>query len=98
MKIIKPYYVQSITGGVITLTPYDTNVQIDLTSVNLTSAGKLTMRIDTRSYEQKELSNKKAIFTIPASEYLQKTKNWYIFDSNNQMITYGTIERVETEG
>ena len=98
VKIIKPYYVQSITGGVITLTPYDTNVQIDLTSVNLTSAGKLTMRIDTRSYEQKELSNKKAIFTIPASEYLQKTKNWYIFDSNNQMITYGTIERVETEG
>ena len=97
IKIIKPTYIHSITGSDIQLTPYDTNVEIDLSSVNLQLAGKLTIRMDTRSYEQKQLTNKKVVFVIPASEYLQKTKNWYIFDTNNQMITHGTISRVESD-
>lgn len=97
VKIIKPFYVQSIKGGEITLTPYDTNVSIDLSNVNLKVSGKLSIRLDTRTYEQKELVNNVVVFTIPAAEYLKKTKNWYIFDSNNQMVTFGTITRVENE-
>lgn len=97
VKIIKPYYVQSIVGSTITLTPYDTNVQIDLSEVDLSNAGKLSIKFDTRTYEQKEIVNKKVVFVIPASEYLQKSKNWYIFDANSQMITHGTVERVESD-
>lgn len=97
VKIIKPYYVTTINGGEIELTPYDTNVQIDLSNIDLSVAGKLTLRIDTNSYEQKELVNKKVIFTIPASEYLKTTKNWYIFDENNQMMLHGTITRVNKD-
>lgn len=95
VKIIQPYYVIGVAGKTITLTPYDTSVSIDISAWDLSQTKGLVMRFDSREYPCIEIiNNRNAIFNIPASECLKSTKNWYLFDSNNKMITYGDINRL----
>lgn len=94
MKIIQPYYVFSSTGSEISITPYDTSVAIDLSSLKIKNLGKLKIRFDGREYWQKSSQQGNVIFTIPGTEYLQSTKEWYIFDENDTLVTFGTIARV----
>lgn len=95
VKLIQPYYVMSAVGNVITLTPYDTNIGIDISNIDLTQTKTLVLRFDSREYKCNEIKNNKtALFTIPGEECLKATKMWYLFDENNKMITYGNIERL----
>lgn len=93
VKIIQPYYVMTVVGNEIVLTPYRTNVAIPLDGIDTSRIVKLSLRIDTREYQSKEISNSKAIFVLPASEYSQKSKDWYLFDDSNNLVTYGKISR-----
>lgn len=96
VKIIQPYYVIGAVGKTITLTPYDTPVSIDVSSWDLSQTTTLMLRFDAREYKCIEIVKNNAIFNIPASECLKSTKNWYLFDGNGKMITYGDIIRLTT--
>lgn len=93
VKIIQPYYVMTVVGNEIVLTPYRTNIAIPLDGIDTSRIVKLSLRIDTREYQSKEISNSKAIFVLPASEYAQSAKDWYLFDDSNNLVTYGKISR-----
>lgn len=93
VKIIQPYYVMSAVGDTITLLPYTTNVAVPLEAINLQNATKLSLRFDTREYVAKEFNSSRAIFQIPPSEYAQSSKTWYMFDDNDNLITYGKVVR-----
>lgn len=95
VKIIQPYYVIGTIGKTITLTPYDTPVSIDVSNWDLSQSKDLVLKFDAREYRCVEIiNNKSAIFNIPATECLKATKNWYLFDGNNKLITYGDINRL----
>lgn len=94
IKIIKPHFVFTQASDKILLTPYKSTIGIPYEVPTNINSSKIIMRFDEREYECQGYDKGSLMFNIPGSEYMNKTKVFYlIFD--NEVLSHGQIERIK---
>lgn len=94
INIDKPVFINVEKSlDTITLTPYKQTIKVNLNSdIDLSTVRQVKLVIGKTSYLNS--TNGKTTFTVGGESYFSKEKKFYLLDIHDNVISYGSIERI----